>query len=275
MILISDGGSTSSTHVLIENGMERKRIITGPINPYHQSTEEIKSSLSSLQETGIAPTEVRYYGAGCKGVLQITKVSQAFKAIFNEADISVHSDLQGSALACCGNDPGFIGILGTGSVLGFYDGREISEVCFSSGYLFGDECSGYHLGQQLLSDYFKEKLPSKLEKVFHLKSNMNKDELLSKIYSAKNIKTTVASYVPFLLEHIKESYVVDLIHSSMNAYLNKISSLNNSSDKINLTGSVAWYFKNIIEESINKHNLQVGLILKDPIDGLVEYHLQN
>ena len=37
-------------------------------------------------------------------------------------------------------------------------------------------------------------------------------------------------------------------------------------------GSIAYYYRPILEEAMNAEGFQVGLILQDPIEGLKEYH---
>ncbi|MPM82684.1 hypothetical protein SDC9_129746 [bioreactor metagenome] len=42
--------------------------------------------------------------------------------------------------------------------------------------------------------------------------------------------------------------------------------------KVNLVGSVAYHYRDIIEEVAAENGMKIGTVLKSPIDGLVEYH---
>jgi len=274
MILITDAGSTSSTHVYLQNGKEIKRVSTGPINPFHHSLAEIKATLKQLSDDNFHPDEVLFFGAGCKGIAQIEKMRQALAYTFDDAIITVNSDLMAACLACYGKTSGLIGILGTGSILGYYNGRDLEEISFASGYLFGDECSGYHLSQQFLADYFKDNLPETLTLAFAERQKKNKAELLSFIYKSDNLKTTVASFTPFLKENIRSEYVINLVTKSFDAFLEQRKSLLTKSTDISLVGTVAWNFKDLFSESINKHNLQLRIIHKEPMEALMDFYLR-
>jgi hypothetical protein len=42
--------------------------------------------------------------------------------------------------------------------------------------------------------------------------------------------------------------------------------------KVNLVGSVAYHYQEIIAQVAEKLGIKLGVILKSPIDGLVLYH---
>ena len=41
---------------------------------------------------------------------------------------------------------------------------------------------------------------------------------------------------------------------------------------MNFVGSIAFYYKDILEKAVAAAGMRMGLVLKGPIDGLVEYH---
>jgi len=41
---------------------------------------------------------------------------------------------------------------------------------------------------------------------------------------------------------------------------------------MNFVGSIAFYYKDILEKAVNAAGMRMGVILRAPIDGLVEYH---
>jgi hypothetical protein len=44
---------------------------------------------------------------------------------------------------------------------------------------------------------------------------------------------------------------------------------------ISITGSVAWYFKEIREEILTANNFSASKITRDTITGLIEFHIGN
>ena len=47
----------------------------------------------------------------------------------------------------------------------------------------------------------------------------------------------------------------------------------NSKDyEVGFVGSVAYYFKDILNQSLENKGLKLGKVVKNPIDGLIEYH---
>lgn len=41
---------------------------------------------------------------------------------------------------------------------------------------------------------------------------------------------------------------------------------------VNFTGSVAFGFKDVLQELCNRYEFKLGLVLKNPMEGLVKYH---
>ena len=41
---------------------------------------------------------------------------------------------------------------------------------------------------------------------------------------------------------------------------------------VNCAGSVGYYLQDLFTEVARQYNIKVGKIVKDPIDGLIEYH---
>jgi hypothetical protein len=44
--------------------------------------------------------------------------------------------------------------------------------------------------------------------------------------------------------------------------------------EINFVGSVAYHFRDLLQEVIEEAGLQFGYVLSRPLDGLVDYHLK-
>ncbi|MDE6503829.1 MAG: hypothetical protein K2K78_05155 [Muribaculaceae bacterium] len=43
---------------------------------------------------------------------------------------------------------------------------------------------------------------------------------------------------------------------------------------INVTGSIGWYFKDVLREAADAMDCSLGAISRSPMEGLVDYHLR-
>jgi hypothetical protein len=41
---------------------------------------------------------------------------------------------------------------------------------------------------------------------------------------------------------------------------------------VNFIGSIAYYYRNVLQEAANKTGIKLGLIMKAPMGGLIKYH---
>ena len=44
---------------------------------------------------------------------------------------------------------------------------------------------------------------------------------------------------------------------------------------VHFVGSIAFYLKEELERAFDKYDLQLGNVLRRPIDGLISYHIAN
>jgi hypothetical protein len=44
---------------------------------------------------------------------------------------------------------------------------------------------------------------------------------------------------------------------------------------VHFVGSIAFYLKDELTEVLNKYEIQIGNVLRRPIDGLIAYHVLN
>ncbi len=44
---------------------------------------------------------------------------------------------------------------------------------------------------------------------------------------------------------------------------------------VHFVGSIAYYLRDELQKTFDKYNLQLGNVLRRPIDGLISYHVAN
>lgn len=276
-MLIADSGSTKTDWVLIVKGCEVRAYTTQGINPYFLKTEEIVKIIANELKGPKLPesiSEVHFYGAGCSSLNKSKVVLGALQEAFNDSVVYVESDLLGAARALLNNEKGLVAILGTGSNSCHFDGEQIIQNVPSLGYVLGDEGSGAYLGKILLQAYMTEQLNNDLQLKLSSFCNLSKEAILDSLYKKPLPNRFLASFSPFLSKQVKHPIIKDIVTKSFSdffdAHILKYPSHN--SLKVGFVGSVSYCFQDILNDVAKKKNIQLGKILKSPIEGLVAYH---
>jgi glucosamine kinase len=276
MKLIADSGSTKTAWKLIGNSGEVKNIQTSGINPFFRIEGDIFQELSQflLPETGTDIQEIFFYGAGIINAEKGDIIRRALNRIYPEASIETHSDVLGAARALFGNRPGIACILGTGSNVCLYDGEKITGGVSPLGFILGDEGSGAVMGRKLLGDYFKEVMPVRLREKFAERFNLTREEALNRVYRAEKPNQFLAQFVPFLSEHANSAYCHEFVQQNfMEFFERNVSKLPDYTKyPIGFVGSVAYSFSQILNNTASYFGYEETTIIKEPIDGLEQYH---
>lgn len=275
--LIIDSGSTKTIWVILRDSEIVHQIETQGFNPYYFNSDTLKLILlndviPSLDNVPI--TEIYYYGTGCSTNQNKGIVHNALQQIFHASNIFIEHDLFGAAIALLKDQVGIACILGTGTNSCVYDGEKITHNIPSLGYLLADEGSGTDLGKLVVSAYLKHELPKELHDAFKIAHPQNEGVLLKEIYSHEQPNTILSSFSYFINDHIDHPFIQALVKKSFdNFFITYILKYPNYNEiPIRFTGSIASQYQNILKESASGFGLQIDLILKNPMDGLIEFH---
>ncbi len=276
MILVADSGSTKTDWRAIDASGAVRGFSSAGINPVLMSPAEISQLVSDklLPALGSDVDEVWFYGAGVMSDEMASVVSGAISGVFPKARCFAGSDMLGAARSLCGDDPGIVCIIGTGSNSCRYDGREITGNVRSGGYILGDEASGAWFGRKFLSDFVKGLLPQAIEREFDARFGLDYPSLVQKVYREPMPNRYMASFLPFLGEFTNHPYVRSLIRSGFDEFLSRnVAQYDNSRFcPVSFTGSVAFYFKDILLKALSAAGMTAGRIVRAPMDGLIRYH---
>ncbi len=276
MKLIADSGSTKTSWYLLTGTPELDRCCeTAGINPFFQRKSEILSALESdftLPKQAI--TSLSFYGAGATTNEKKMELCNALRQFFAIRDISIDSDLLGAARALCGRSQGIAAILGTGSNSCYYDGQRIALYVSPLGYVLGDEGSGAILGRKLLADILKNQLPEHLIKVFFETYQTTPAEIMENVYRKPFPNRYMAGFTKFLSENIQYEELRQIVFVSFCEFFNRnIAQLPQAATlPVNVAGSIAWYFSSILHSAAQHCGFAIGKVIRQPLDGLVEYH---
>ena len=278
MILVSDSGSTKCDWVLVDKDGSTVNTSTIGFNPFFHSTEEVRSELtlnSVLMEHKDAVEYVFFYGAGCSHPSRNKIISDAILAVFpNVRECVVDHDLTGAAIASCGDSEGIACILGTGSNSCYYNGESVFEATPALGFILGDEGSGSYFGKQLLADWLYERMPSDIQKEFGDAYNLNKEEIFDMVYRKPRANVYLASFMKFVSERKSHPYFKQLIYTGLARFIaTHVWCYQNFREvPVHFVGSIAYYFREVLEEVAFNHKFTVGKIVKRPREELAKYH---
>jgi len=280
MLLVADSGSSKADWILTLSDTETIPFRTSGINPFFLSEKDIIKIFQNTPE--IQPytdqvKEIYFFGAGCSSPDRREHISNALSKIFKNAFVSVDIDIIASIYATAGNSKGICCIIGTGSNITYFDGSKIHESKHGLGYILGDEGSGTWLGKQLITSFLYGKMPEDLADSFSKNYKIDKESIIKHVYQEPAPNFYLASFSPFLSEHIDHPFIIDTLKKGFNEFIEtNIKSYPDYRDQTcHFVGSIAYHFSDILKDLCIANEIKVGKILKHPIEELSRFILKN
>ncbi|KAA9036301.1 N-acetylglucosamine kinase [Ginsengibacter hankyongi] len=274
--LIADSGSTKTEWCLL-NGKKKTIIYSQGMSPYFVNDVQMEAILR--QEVlphlkKIAVEEIFYYGTGCSNPANVKMVKKALKNSFNTARVNVETDVDGAAKGLCGSEKGIACILGTGSSSCYYNGKRIMKNNPGLGYILGDEGSGAYLGKKVIQYYLYNTFDEDLRSRFDSKFVTNANEILNAVYKQPLANRYLASFAIFLAENRGHYMIENIIEDGFNDFFYQHVYKFRESWKypVHFTGGIAFGFKDVLAEMCDGYQLQLGNVLRNPMEGLIKYH---
>ncbi len=282
MRLIVDSGSTKADWIAInEEGKVLFTTQTLGLNPEILDGDEIIERLNDrfdILQNKKEVTHLFFYGAGCGTDRMKISLSQIFQDYFSNAIIDVKEDTYAAVYATTPKgEKAIVSILGTGSNCSYFDGKELHQKVQSLGYIIMDDCSGNVFGKELIRKYYFNKMPKELAVIFEKEYDLDPDAIKSKLYKETNPNAYLATYAKFLIQHKETEFCKKIIFKGMKSFVkNYIKQFDNYKEvPVHFVGSIAFYLKDELQETFDKYELQLGNVLRRPIDGLIAYHIAN
>lgn len=278
MKVIADSGSTKTTWVFIQDNNVIKTENTIGYNPYYYDVEILSTIIENEIITNINNMEVNeiyYYGSGCSTEQNCNKVKNAFLQFFDSAFISINHDLTGAATALLGDKSGIACILGTGSNACLWNGKHVISNVPSLGYMLGDEGSGTYIGKKILKGILEKKAPKQIIDSYYSEYRVTFEEVLKRIYDSQQPNRIFSELSKFASKHITNEWIHSQIEESFNDFIKNHIVYYEGYNELDIcfTGSVAYHYRDILRSTFAKSDLSTGKILKEPIEGLINYHL--
>jgi N-acetylglucosamine kinase-like BadF-type ATPase len=217
---------------------------------------------------------VYYYGTGCANPGNARIIKKALQQTFTGSEVQVTHDLMAAARSLCGDDKGIACILGTGSNSCYYNGKKIIRNSPGLGYILGDEGSGAYLGKKVLQYYLYKTFDDDLKQKFDAKYDTDTVQILESVYKKPLPNRYLAGFTIFLAENRGHYMVENIIEDGLNDFFfNHLTKYKETSSlPVSFVGGVAYGFKDVLEQLCLAYEMQLGKVLKNPMEGLIDYH---
>lgn len=278
MIAVVYSGSRHADWKLSEKGKTVSEFKTAGINPFFNDENYITHFLNKnvhLINNAEKIKWVYFFGAGASSKERQTIVSNALESFFRYSKVVVDHDLKAAALAASGDDPGILGIMGSGSNAAYFDGEKVIENNYGLGYILGDEGSSNWLGRHLLKSFLNDLMPEEFEFKFRKKYDLDRTQILDKVYRQPQPALFLSSFADFLMENRNDSFVRTMVIDGFDRYFKTyIVPLKTQYPDVplHMVGTVAAGFQEYLHEAAKDNNLKVSSVIKEPIYNLLKYY---
>jgi glucosamine kinase len=118
-------------------------------------------------------------------------------------------------------------------------------------------------------------LPEHLQLDFKDYYKTDKDEIISKVYLEPHANVYIASFANFLSRHKNDQFITDMVYKGVRKFMEThvLCFKNAKNAEVNFVGSISYHFEDILRKAAADLGLTLGQIVKKPVDGLVDYHI--
>lgn len=263
--VIADSGGSSTSWALVYDNKEVKEFRTRSMHPKYVLADP-EGIRKELHETfGELDAPLYFYGAGCAS----EAVQNDMRNLLHQAGFSaveVYPDTLAACRALYGKEAGWVGILGTGSILVHYDGNRITDRIGGYGSLVGDEGSGFYFGKLLV----RFLLESPEWETSWVELFGSKENILGKLAGAEAQQWLAG------LGQQSAHLSCDFLHRENAAlfwenYGSKIPGL----DRISFIGTYGFEQQTVFKEVFQKQGVTVLRALASPMEDLLRFHRMN
>lgn len=260
-ILVIDCGATTCkySHIL------KKEIVSGSTSGY----SPVSNDISSFPEfkLKLIPENIYFFGTAVNKKNE-TIIRNTISSSYPNSKIHVASDSLAAALATCGNNSGYIHILGTGSSVNFWNGKKLTHPKLNLGYIWEDFASGYDIGKTIIEKWNDGELS--LKERLKLEDKAGEIRTFVQNTYKHNPKTFLAK-ASLLINLLEPKTQKSIINERLEQYFKKNIDNFASRNKHHFIGSMAYLFKDEITFMMNNRSKELGKILPDTMNGLISY----
>lgn len=263
--LIADSGGTSTSWAY-GNDKLLGRFQTSSLHPRNLKhfPDSEKQQLVKLNKE-FQFDEVLFYGAGM-GTNENRQLLRDYLKEIQFGHLEIGTDALAAGLACCGMNPGFVAILGTGSILLEMNRGEVINRIGGLGPEKGDEGSGFYFGK-LVRDYLIKSDEWKTEWTELFGSR----ELFMERYPS----TTNPSDLAALAKKLTNKDFLDIHTQNIDLFIEThLKFIQTDLKVLNVVGSYGFHQNELIRERLKHTGWGLNKCLIDPMDGILAFYFE-
>ena len=100
-------------------------------------------------------------------------------------------------------------------------------------------------------------------------------QIIEQVYQRPQANRFLSSFIPYIHQHKDIPPIHKLLLDCFYAFFCRNVIPYHESLPVSFVGSIAWYFKDEIVQSAQSLHLSVARIIKNPIQGLINYHFSD
>lgn len=278
MVAVVYSGSKTAFWKLTRNGQVIAHCNTTGINPTFVDPKMILQILNKkvvLVNNAENIKKIYFFAAGASSADRRDELAETLLSFFRYSKVFVENDLFGAAKAACYDQPGIVGMLGSGSNCAYFDGKKLNNNNFGLGYILGDEGSSNYFGKTLLKNFLSKQLPEELETKFIRNFNLDRPQILERIYNKPQANIFLTSFFDFFTQNIKHDYILSLIDEGFEKYFQTYVLpivAKHSNEDLHFIGKVAAELEDRLQLTAERHQLKIKSIIKEPILNLLKHY---
>lgn len=279
MIAVVYSGSNYANWKLARKQTVVQSFKTNGINPFASDEKSILSLLNKnihLIQHAEEIKKIYFFGSGVTAGKQKQIVTNAFSKFFRFGKVIVETDIYAAALATCQDQPGIVCILGSGSNSAYFDGKKIKPNNYGLGYIMADEGSANWIGMKIVKSYLNKNLPEELAKKFTEKFDLDRKQILDKVYKQPQPAVFFSSFQNFVKDNVNEAYIQDLVKSGFQKFLSLYTlplMAENPGTPVYFVGTISSTYQDLLHQTANEQNITIKNIIKEPINNLLTYYI--
>jgi len=279
MIAVVYSGSNYAFWKLAQKQTIVRSFRTNGINPFISDEKAILFLLNKnihLIHHAEEIKKIYFFGPGITSFKQKQIVRNAFSQFFRFGKVIVEEDIYAAALATCHDQPGIVCILGSGCNAAYFDGKKIKPNNYGLGYILADEGSANWIGMKIVKSFLNKTLPENLHKKFIEKFDLDRKQILDKVYKQPQSAIFLSSFRSFAKDNVKEAYMSDLIKSGFRKFISSYTLpliKENPGVPVYFAGTVASYYQELLLQTAQEQDVTIKNIIKEPINNLLTYYI--
>lgn len=278
MIAVVYSGSKTAFWKLTQNGQVVAHCNTTGLNPCFVDPKTILQILNkkvALVNNAENIKKIYFFAAGASSADRKEELAKTLSSFFKYSKVVVENDLFGAAKAACYDKPGIVGMLGSGAHCAYFDGKKPINNNFGLGYILGDEGSSNYFGKILLKEFLSLKFPKDIESKFLLTHNLDRPQILERIYNKPQANIFLTSFFDFITQNSRHEYIRRLIDEGFEKYIETYVLPiveKYPGRELHIVGKVAAELEDRLRLVAGKYNLEIKSIIKEPIQNLLKHY---